>query len=393
MSVIFALGATLFSAGFAFAQTAQQLDVSGYILNSENKEITNGDYNIRFAIYSGEQSVWQEEQTVAVRNGIFNAYLGSVNPLPSSLDFSQGEYFLGIKIGNDSEMKPRKKIGAVPAAINSRYLQGKTLGTGEGDILQLGAKGKVDIKRLPTGTSGNKLLKANDDRLHEQNTDTGTDSLEFNIGNGAALSGNNFDITVSKQSSKPTLRFNGTTNAWQFSNDGSTFSDIGSGSAMGNYLLLAGGTMTGDISFASTQTFGGATLAELGFASGVTSSIQTQLDNKAALTHYHSAADITSGILAASRGGTGIDTSSSTGVPIIIGGAWSTTSALSVAYGGIGLNNITKGSLLYSNLTDSLTTLTGASSDDTEFLRFNWNPDTLCRMLSTPSRFPLHFLL
>ena len=49
-----------------------------------------------------------------------------------------------------------------------------------------------------------------------------------------------------------------------------------------------------------------ATATELNYVDGVTSKIQTQLNNKAALDHNHSASDITSGTLSTSRGGTGI---------------------------------------------------------------------------------------
>lgn len=48
-----------------------------------------------------------------------------------------------------------------------------------------------------------------------------------------------------------------------------------------------------------------ATTEELNYVKGVTSDIQTQLDNKAALEHEHSTDDITSGVLPISRGGIG----------------------------------------------------------------------------------------
>ncbi len=48
------------------------------------------------------------------------------------------------------------------------------------------------------------------------------------------------------------------------------------------------------------------TAAELGYLDGVTSAIQTQLNGKAASIHNHSAANITSGTLPVSRGGTGV---------------------------------------------------------------------------------------
>ena len=48
------------------------------------------------------------------------------------------------------------------------------------------------------------------------------------------------------------------------------------------------------------------TATELGYLDGVTSGIQTQLNGKAASSHNHSAANITSGTLSVSRGGTGV---------------------------------------------------------------------------------------
>ena len=52
------------------------------------------------------------------------------------------------------------------------------------------------------------------------------------------------------------------------------------------------------------------TSTELGYLDGVTSAIQTQLNGKAASTHNHSAANITSGTLPIARGGTGATTAS-----------------------------------------------------------------------------------
>jgi hypothetical protein len=59
------------------------------------------------------------------------------------------------------------------------------------------------------------------------------------------------------------------------------------------------------------------TSAELGYVSGVTSGIQTQLNAKAAAAHVHDAANITSGTLAVARGGTGTTTSTGTGSVVL----------------------------------------------------------------------------
>ena len=54
-----------------------------------------------------------------------------------------------------------------------------------------------------------------------------------------------------------------------------------------------------------------ATATELNYMDGVTSNVQTQLNGKAASSHNHSAANITSGTLAIARGGTGATSAAS----------------------------------------------------------------------------------
>ncbi|MFA6048100.1 MAG: tail fiber domain-containing protein [Parcubacteria group bacterium] len=182
--IIFALAVSLEMASllfdFSFAQVAgtvstpRKLDVSAVILNNENKIIANGEYDVRFSLYQTDRTdntategtpLWQETQKVTIYNGILHAFPGTVTPLPTTVNFSSGEFYVGIKIGTDSEMIPRKRIGAVPLALDSFSVGGATVGTAEGNILKLGVGGKVDITSLPTGTSGKKLVLANDSRL------------------------------------------------------------------------------------------------------------------------------------------------------------------------------------------------------------------------------------
>ena len=148
----------------------RQIDISAYIVNGSDEEITNGEYEVRFSIYSADRAnssemegspIWSETQKVNLEDGILRAYLGSVNALPY-LNFSGSNYYLGIKIGNDSEMIPRKRIAAVPLAIDAMSIGGATVGMSEGNIVRLGRGGKIDIKNLPTGTTGNSLVTVND---------------------------------------------------------------------------------------------------------------------------------------------------------------------------------------------------------------------------------------
>ncbi|NTW14073.1 MAG: hypothetical protein HGA31_03530, partial [Candidatus Moranbacteria bacterium] len=303
-----------------FAQSLDQINVSLSVFDAKN-EAVNGTFQVRFAIYNADRTlasssdasgkIWEETKQVEVRNGIIRTSLGDTNVLPAGLfsDVSR-DYFLGVRIDQDSEMIPRKKISSVPSALNAltasdaASLGGKVVGTKSGDIPVLGSGGKVDINLLPTGTGTKQLVLGNDGRLHGQNTDTGTDATSFVVGSSVGLGTSNFDLSVSNASSKPTLRFDSSANVWKLSNDGSSFSQILTGSS-GAFLALSGGTMTGDIAFNAGQTFGGATLSELGYLSGSTGNIQSQLDAKAGATHVHAAGDITSGTFDVVRGGTG----------------------------------------------------------------------------------------
>ncbi|QQR77582.1 MAG: hypothetical protein IPJ67_00285 [Candidatus Moraniibacteriota bacterium] len=340
----------------------KQVSASAILLDGKGSPVPNGEYEVRFSIYRADRAtsdpypsdtdatlrVWEETQQVTVKNGIMNAYLGVTTPFPGTLTFEGGEYFLGVRVGTDSEMVPRKKFGTFTNAINSQFLRGKTIGTNAGDIVTYGTSGKIDIKQLPTGTSGSKLLLANNKDFtgvlndvsgllgdvsgllgdvsnlqgdsHAQNTDTGTDSLTFNIGSGTAVGSNNFDLTVSNATNAPTLRYSGSAGEWQFSDDGTTFASLGAGSGSGI-------TGTGTNGFVSYWT-GASTLGSEAY-------------------------------LATSRGGTGLDTSSSTGIPVIASGTWSVASSLGVSQGGTGLTSTPlNGQLLIGNGSDfSLATL------------------------------------
>jgi len=72
----------------------------------------NGSYNMTFCLYAaatGGTALWCETQPVNVSYGVFNALLGSVTPIPSSC-FSSSDLRLGVRVGSDSEMTPRRRV-------------------------------------------------------------------------------------------------------------------------------------------------------------------------------------------------------------------------------------------------------------------------------------------
>jgi hypothetical protein len=309
------------------AQVPRQINLTASLLQSDGTVVTDGEVDIRFALYALDRSVtdtypsdsdsasrvWVETQKVIVKNGIIVATLGAVTPLPEQ--FTNGsDYFLGVRVDGDSEMIPRKKFNSAFAALNAAFaekslvadtavsansLLGKVLGVKIGNIPTLGKSGKMILKMLPVGTGTKQLVLGGDTRLHKQNTDTGTTADSFVIGSGIALSSHNFDIAVSSATSKPSLRYNGTSSVWQLSNNGLTFTNINGGA--------------------------------IDLVSGVT------------------------GVLPVVNGGTGLNTSASTGVPIITAGTWSVTTTLGVAQGGTGAATLTSNGVLLGNTTGAVT--------------------------------------
>lgn len=106
----------------------QQISFQGKLTNPDGTNVTNGSYSIVFSIYSvasGGAAIWTETQgSVAVTDGIFQVALGSVTPLPGSVDFNSNSLYLGIKVGADAEMSPRIRFTASPYAFNSGALDG-----------------------------------------------------------------------------------------------------------------------------------------------------------------------------------------------------------------------------------------------------------------------------
>lgn len=411
---------------FSLAQVAPQIGISAYVTNGSNEMLKNAEYDVRFAIYRTDrqttdpypsdsdagQRVWMESQKVFIRDGVMSAYLGSATPLPANLNFNSNQYYIGIRIGTDSEAVPRKKISAVPLAIDSMFLNGASLGTGAGNIPQLGSNGKLAIKMLPTGEGNSQLVLGNDsrfdniDQIHEQNTDTGTSELIFTIGDGSGASGNNFDLAVSSSGSAPALRFNGSANEWQYSNDGTTFTTLGGGNTnasnitSGTLLAAYGGTgystyTIGDILYAnSTTTLARLTAGTEGQILKISGGVPIWDDAGSVSGHDllssshddSAAAAVLRGALITGQGsdpewsrlalGTsgyilrsdGVDASWSpttniTQLGTITTGTWH-GDAVTTTYGGTGLTSYTQGDLLYYDSGTTLSTIASGAGNE-----------------------------
>ena len=129
--------ALLFSAVLMLVATVARADVpalmsyQGRLQNSSGAPL-DGTFSISFAMYdaaSGGSAVWTETQSVVVNEGLFIVLLGAVTPMPTDL-FSAPVRYLGIKVGTDPEMTPRRQI---VAAAYARHAQSADVATGIAD--------------------------------------------------------------------------------------------------------------------------------------------------------------------------------------------------------------------------------------------------------------------
>jgi len=124
-----------FSVSFsAQATITKEISYQGKLTNASNVAVANGNYDMIIRIYdadSGGSCLWSAQgscgsptaRSVAVANGIFSIMLGETGDNPITLDFNSS-YYLGVQVGVDAEMTPRKKVGAAGYAFNADRLDG-----------------------------------------------------------------------------------------------------------------------------------------------------------------------------------------------------------------------------------------------------------------------------
>lgn len=176
---------------------AGTVNFQGKLTNVDGTNVTDGSYSVRFRLYidpSADAAAacvpvstsckWEETQSVTLEDGVFNVQLGSVSALSDSLDFTDAQLFLGVKVGTDAEMNPRIEMSAAPYAINSSLLGGLNAG----NFVQLGQGLQVDSSSGVASISVNKT-SGSGELVHLQQA-----------GNSALVIGNNgsaqfFDVS------------------------------------------------------------------------------------------------------------------------------------------------------------------------------------------------------
>lgn len=119
------------AAKLSAAGAPQFINYQGRLSDAGGNPIT-GERDMSFRLYaeaSGGSALWNESLTVSVNNGVFDVLLG----IPAT-HFDGSNRYLGVTVGNDSEMTPRRQVVSVPysywaeeaaSADNADTLDGK----------------------------------------------------------------------------------------------------------------------------------------------------------------------------------------------------------------------------------------------------------------------------
>ena len=100
------------------AEVPKTVNYQGYLSNTSGGYV-NSTVSMTFSMYhelSGGTSIWNETQDVPVVKGYYTVILGTTTPLNLPFDT---QYYLGVKVGTDSEMAPRNQLVAMPYALRA----------------------------------------------------------------------------------------------------------------------------------------------------------------------------------------------------------------------------------------------------------------------------------
>ena len=120
-SIVLWLAAALYC-GIVQAQVPHKINYQGYLTAPGSGVPVTGAVSMMFKLYTDPSgpnpALYSETQSVTATNGVFNAIIGSVTPIPGSVQFDQ-PYYLGVTVGTDDEMTPRQRVSASAYAIRA----------------------------------------------------------------------------------------------------------------------------------------------------------------------------------------------------------------------------------------------------------------------------------
>jgi hypothetical protein len=98
----------LFTASVLYAQIPRTISYQGVLTDNSDNPKPDGEYVFTFSLYdeTGGEAIWFESKTLNITKGLFSTSLGDQTPFGTSVNFDK-QYFLGIKVGDETELSPR----------------------------------------------------------------------------------------------------------------------------------------------------------------------------------------------------------------------------------------------------------------------------------------------
>ena len=269
---------------FAGATLTADVDVSGDIVpTADNTYSLGSPTNMWKDVYIGPGSLYVNG------NKVLEETSGNI---VVSADLNQN-LVLQTSGSGDVELDPTGN-GVVAIKGPLQVQAGSNIASSDGNPINFSNSIAVDAVTSKT-SNGNLVLTGNgtggvtvDDNLNITGTLTVTGTVTTINSETIALADNIVDLNSNFTSGSPTenaglrvirgdeanvqLRWNETTDKWQYTNDGTVYNNIGNVSTLGDLSLTASAT-------------------ELNYVKGVTSAIQTQLDAKFASADFNSSFD------------------------------------------------------------------------------------------------------
>ena len=339
------------------------MNIQGRLTSANNTNL-NGDYNFTFRIYNistGGSAIWEENHSLNVNDGVYDAIMGSIVPI--ELEFDE-PYYIGMSVNNDNEMSPRLNLTSAP--YSRRAVMAENL-TCVGCV----AAGEILNRTITTAdiSSSAGILET---QLEKTFVDTSGDVMTGNlIGTGVNIS----YLNVSGTALINILNVTGSTNIGNINISGVSFAE-GDISVNNNVNITSDGNvqLSQNLTVGQDGYFGGSldigTAIKIGTTSttnngtirfnpplfqGYNGTDWVQLSGSGASTQW-----ISSGAnIYYSTGNVGVGTTTPTAkldVAGTINGSVITVNGVNVGlHSGISGENITSGTVADSRVTDDLT--------------------------------------
>lgn len=132
------------------AQIPRLISYQGVLTDQQGAFIPDGTHSLTLKIYdvlAGGSAIYTETQNISISKGLFNINIGSINPIPFTINFDK-PYFLGVSVDFGAEMAPRTILTAVPYSLRAeRAKVAETLAPGASGVVTSinSAQGNINI--------------------------------------------------------------------------------------------------------------------------------------------------------------------------------------------------------------------------------------------------------